>query len=121
MTSWRSTRGGGHRPTGRTHATDLTWVIFAGGTVGDARGAAVQVFEDDLLSLDDQLTDAADKPGLDAGGLAEGRVVGVPPHVQLLVQIQTLELALRRGTDHFTLQLTGFIQMEVRLNSHQHL
>lgn len=38
-------------------ATDLAGVIFTGGAVGDAGGAAVQVFEDDLLTLDDELTD----------------------------------------------------------------
>lgn len=39
--------------------TDLAWVIFAGGTVCDPSRAAVKVFEDDLFTLDDQLTDTA--------------------------------------------------------------
>jgi len=38
--------------------TDLAWMFFAGGTVCDASRAAVEVFKDDFLSLDDQLTDA---------------------------------------------------------------
>lgn len=40
-------------------ATDLAWVVFAGGTVCDTGRAAVKIFEDDFLSLDDQLTDTA--------------------------------------------------------------
>lgn len=39
--------------------TDLAWAIFAGGTVCDTSRAAVQVFEDHFITLDDQLTDTA--------------------------------------------------------------
>ena len=44
-----------------TDVTDLAWLVFAGGTVCDTGRAAVQVFEDDLITLDDQLTDTACK------------------------------------------------------------
>lgn len=37
----------------------LAGAVFAGGTVGDAGGVPVEVFEDDFLTLDDQLADAA--------------------------------------------------------------
>lgn len=40
-------------------ATDLARLVLAGGAVCDASGAAVEVFEDDFISLDDQLTDTA--------------------------------------------------------------
>lgn len=40
-------------------AADLAWVVFARGTVCDSSRAVVQVFEDHLLTLDDQLTDTA--------------------------------------------------------------
>lgn len=43
----------------RMDVTDLAWEVFAGGTVCDTSGAAVEVFEDHFLALDDQLTDAA--------------------------------------------------------------
>lgn len=39
--------------------SDLAWVVFAGGAVCDTGRAAVEVFEDDFLPLDDQLTDTA--------------------------------------------------------------
>lgn len=39
--------------------TDLAGLVFAGGAARHPRRAAVQVFEDHFLSLDDQLTDAA--------------------------------------------------------------
>jgi len=38
--------------------TDLTGAVLAGGTVGDA-GAALDVFEDHFLLLDDQLLNTA--------------------------------------------------------------
>ena len=44
---------------GGLDAADLAWEVFACGTVCDSSGAAVQVFEDHLLTLDDQLTDTA--------------------------------------------------------------
>lgn len=40
-------------------AADLAWVVFAGGAVGDPGGAAIDVLEDDFITLDDELTDAA--------------------------------------------------------------
>ena len=40
-------------------ATDLARLVLAGGAVCDPSGAAVEVFEDDFIALDDQLTDAA--------------------------------------------------------------
>lgn len=110
--------------------TDLAWVILAGGAVCDTGRAAVKVFEDDFLTLDDQLTDTActvpifskdksshtetifsvlhfcfegcltNKPGLNASSFGEDRVVRVTTHVQILIQIQPLELALRRGNEH---------------------
>ncbi len=39
--------------------TDLARVVFAGWTVCDPSRAAIKVLEDDFLTLDDQLTDAA--------------------------------------------------------------
>ena len=39
--------------------TDLAGLVLACGTVGDAGGAAVEIFEDHFLVLDDQLTDTA--------------------------------------------------------------
>lgn len=39
--------------------TDLAGLVFAGGAAGHPRRAALQVFEDHFLSLDNQLTDAA--------------------------------------------------------------
>lgn len=39
-------------------SADLTGAVSADGTVGHARGAALQILEDDLITLDDQLTDA---------------------------------------------------------------
>lgn len=39
--------------------TDLARVVFARGAVRDASRAAVEVFENDLLTLDNQLTDTA--------------------------------------------------------------
>ncbi len=40
-------------------ATDLAWVVFAGGTVCDPGRTAIEVLEDDFITLDDKLTDAA--------------------------------------------------------------
>lgn len=39
--------------------TDLAWVVFAGGTVCDTSRAAVKVFENHFITLDNQLVDAA--------------------------------------------------------------
>lgn len=39
--------------------TDLAWVVFAGGTGCDASRAAVKVFENNFITLDNQLADAA--------------------------------------------------------------
>lgn len=36
---------------------DLAWLIFTGGTVCDPSRAAIKVFKDDFVTLDDQLTD----------------------------------------------------------------
>lgn len=39
--------------------TDLAGVVFAGGTICHPSRATVKIFENDLFTLDDQLTDAA--------------------------------------------------------------
>ena len=134
---------------------DLAGAVLAGGTVGHACGAAIQVFEDDLLPLDDQLADTAytpaqhirglvhthtetdrappqdqswavtvlewycgnmsrtltDEASLDVSSLGQLGVVGVPAHMQLLIQVQTLELALEH-----TGNKSEFIQKLKRTN-----
>lgn len=85
-------------------------MISAGRTVCDTSRAAVKVFEDDLLTLDHQLTDTTcqatvlskdessqrkkslrlsdeltDEPVPNAGSFGEDRVIRVTTHMQLLV------------------------------------
>ena len=60
----------------------------------------------------DQITERCltHEAGLDAGGLGDEGVVGVAPHVELLVQVQPLELTLQREGNVMTQTLHPSIQ-----------